>query len=953
MSEQPSVSKQPSLFCATVLALVAPLSAWASTPASTTMDPASPPFTYTTDTFTISNATPIPLGLDQGPHCNNPAVPCDMFQLTVNVPAGYNAAHPNAAFKVTEAWTDPTGGASKAEYDLYVYHDLLTSLDGSVPPQAQEAALQNPGIVTAAVPDGTSTWTIIVVPWLNSALPPQANMKIEFLSGQPGPAGEFGVVDPTVPGAPRYQNFYAPEGTSAQSGNGEFNIGFDPKTKRIMTMNNGPVWRLTPPEVTSSTQPSARPESCEALWEDVSSGVTDTGLDPILWTDQKSGRTLAINATVGASGGMYSDDDGDSWLAIAGGPDGGADHETFGTGPLPAALAGALTTPVNQGQYALYCSQDVVGPGACQRSLTLGASWENGVAVYTGNPNTCGGLHGHVHIASDGTAWLPVKDCADGHSGGVISTDAGTTWSEFDVKRSGAAVPEFGFHQQLGADPSIALDADSKAYYCYVNNEPVAPDFAPEGHVHVAVSTDHGATWTNDTDVGIVRGIVNAVHPEAVGGSSGRAACGFLGTNEVGDYQAYDFKGNWYAFIATTYDGGLSWTTVNASPNDPVQRHSGVWQQGGGQGQRNLLDFNEITVDDKGFPLYGYSDGCTSDSCISGAAGNDFTAWMRVARQSGGKSLFAANDPVEPATPKAACLTGTRDDTASHLSWKAPDNGGANIAKYTIWRSDSAGNETLIAQTTTPATQYDDLTVDPSIPDYFYEVKAINSQGESIFSNELDLHVTVAPALGNVCQVPGYIELTDPAADDTGGPGTDLLYFRLAQPYVEDGVLKLAFDIETDPGQAVQPVGSSWYVAMKILDAPPATTFHYRAVHMTWNSASPTFESYTPSANNSGGVDGRFVTAGSEIPADPGSNYAAPYTHVSIVVKASDLGLKIGDSIAGFVSAVSQTTGGIATALLDQMPDSLSYTTPYQVRYNGLCAPDLILTDGFGSDQAR
>jgi hypothetical protein len=47
----------------------------------------------------------------------------------------------------------------------------------------------------------------------------------------------------------------------------------------------------------------------------------------------------------------------------------------------------------------------------------------------------------------------------------------------------------------------------------------------------------------------------------------------------------------WYAFIATTYDGGKTWTTVNASPNDPVQRASGVWQQGGSHADRNLLDF--------------------------------------------------------------------------------------------------------------------------------------------------------------------------------------------------------------------------------------------------------------------------------------------------------------------------------------------------------------------------
>src|SRR5437016_14643350 len=112
-------------------------------------------------------------------------------------------------------------------------------------------------------------------------------------------------------------------------------------------MNIGPIWRLTPGEV----QTPAKPECCEALWEDKSNVTTNTGLDPIRWTDQKTGRTFASNSTAGANAVYaYSDNDGDSWTEIgAGPPDGGADHETIGTGPFPASLS-LLTTPLNQGQ---------------------------------------------------------------------------------------------------------------------------------------------------------------------------------------------------------------------------------------------------------------------------------------------------------------------------------------------------------------------------------------------------------------------------------------------------------------------------------------------------------------------------------------------------------------------------------------------------------------------------
>ena len=951
MNQQPSVSGLATLL------LFAPLCAWASSPASTTMTPSSPTFNYQSDIFTSDNLTPPP-GVGGNLMCNfpsagTPGTQCDMFQLTVDVPAGYSATHPNAAIRVTETWTDPTGGYSKAEYDLYAFPGSQTSLDGSLAPEAEALNTFNPGYMTFAVPDGISSWTVVISPSTNTLPPPmQTHIALEFLPGQPSTSVPgFGGPDSTAAGIPRYQNFYAPAGSSAQSSSGEFNIGFNPASKRIMTMNAGPIWRLTPPEVISPTQPAARPESCEALWEDVSSDVTTTGLDPILWTDQVTHRTLAINATAGANGGIYSDNDGDTWTPIQGGPNGGADHETFGTGPLPAAYAN-LANPLNQGQFALYCSQDVVGPGACQRSLTDGQTWENGIVAYTGNPNTCGGLHGHVHIAGDGSAWLPIRDCADGHQGGVISTNTGITWTEFDVTPSSS--------QQIGADPSIALDSDSTAYYCYVNNEPEPPDYAPEGHLHVAVSTDHGVTWIRDTDVGLSHGIRNAAEPEAVGGSSNRAACGFLGTDQVGDYQAPDFKGVWYAFIATTYDGGVTWTTVNATPNDPVQRHTGIWQQGGGQPQRNLLDFNEITIDDQGRVLYGYSDGCVSSGCIDGSAPDDFTAWMRVARQSGGKSLFAANDSSEPALPKAACLAGTRDaTTGAHLTWKAPDNGGADIQYYTIWRFTASGGEVQIGQTPGPDTSYDDATADSSTPAYFYEVKAVNSvdSGGGTFSNEIQLPITVPPDLGNICVSRGYTMLSDVAGDNTGGPGTDLLAFKLTQPYVTNGQLMLEFDIQTDPGQSPQTPNTFWYVSMRIAapTVPDPNAVRYEAVRMIAGAGGNTFESYVPGASRAGTIDGRFYDSNTAKPAEATSSYDAPYDHIKIVVKASDLGLNPGDQILGFDAASAQDVtipgAGGAVETLDQMPDSLSYTRPYTIRANALCAPDIIfqdIDDGFG-----
>jgi hypothetical protein len=753
----------------------------ADAPPAGVLTPANPVIDYDAGPFFVANQSPLGLGqLDSGPRCDGTTFPCDNHNLTVTLPAGYLTQHKFAGVKVSMSWADN----GQNDYDLYIFKNPrpdcspndCTNTDGSQQADYQSASGSDPEVATIyPLHDGTQKFTIRINPFQPTG--ETVHVHIELLPGSGSAVSGFGGKDTTRPGVPRYQNFYAPLGTSAaNASSGEFNIGFNPHTGRIMVMNAGPVWRITPPEV----QRPAKPECCEGLWEDKSAASTNIGLDPILWTDQKSGRTFVSNSTVGANGVYaYTDNDGDTYVeGSAAPPNGGADHETIGSGPYPATLS-ALATPANQGEAVYYCSQDIVGPASCQRSDTLGASYGPGVLAYNGQGSgtpggtDCGGLHGHIHVAPDGTAWLPVNQCG-GVQGGAISTDGGTTWTEFKVTGSKS--------QQQGADPSIAIDSDGTAYYSYVNDEPVAPGGTPEGHAHVKVSKDHGKTWINDFDLGKTHGIRNAVEIEAVGGSSGRAAVGFIGTDVPGPYQDDDFTGVWYAYISTTYDGGKTWVTVNATPNDPVQSHTGVWQQGGGRADRNLLDFNEITVDKKGRVLYGYSDGCVTPECIAGTAPNDYTAYMRVARQSGGKTIFASNDANTDTTTailaKPPCLSGTRDVVGSHLTWKAPDNGGSEITNYFIYRGTTAGGEdflTPLGETRGPKTAFTDSSADPNVKDYFYVVKAINSLGLGAASNEIHLKVTkiIVPPGSYSCS--GTNVVTDAAGDSrnpAGGVGS-------------------------------------------------------------------------------------------------------------------------------------------------------------------------------------
>jgi hypothetical protein len=126
---------------------------FAATPASGTLTDTSGPLTYTGGPFFVANPTPI-LFVDQGPECSGSAQPCDDYVLTVTLPAGYAAAHPNAGVKATLSWTDSGSGSS--DYDFYIYRGIVHDTDGSQAADYQSASSSDPEIATISpVSDGT------------------------------------------------------------------------------------------------------------------------------------------------------------------------------------------------------------------------------------------------------------------------------------------------------------------------------------------------------------------------------------------------------------------------------------------------------------------------------------------------------------------------------------------------------------------------------------------------------------------------------------------------------------------------------------------------------------------------------------------------------------------------------------------------------------------------------
>jgi hypothetical protein len=405
---------------------------------------------------------------------------------------------------------------------------------------------------------------------------------------------------------PTFTNYSAPAGVGRDAG--EPSIGANWNTGKVMYQAGLETLR-----VDFSTSPPT--------WTNVGHPLTSTtSLDPILFTDHTTGRTFVSQLAGGCSLMAFTDNDGASWTPnpIGCGLAAAADHQTVGGGPFAPGTIGPLTSYPHT---VYYCAQ-AVATAQCSVSQDGGINFNPAVPIY--NATQCGGLHGHEKSAPDGTAYVPNADCG-GKAAAVISKDNGLTWTVSKIPDSGT---------QDESDPSIAIGSGGSVYEGY--------DGA-NGHPYIAVR--RGTTWSPSVDVGTAFGIQNAQFPAVVAGDDNRAAFAFLGTPTGGDDQQCGFGGVWHLYVATTYDGGATWTTVDATPNDPVQR-GGIWMGGGSSPCRNLLDFMDATVGPKGNTLVGYADGCTG-ACVSGGT-NTRDAVASIARQEAGTGLLSAYDAIAP-----------------------------------------------------------------------------------------------------------------------------------------------------------------------------------------------------------------------------------------------------------------------------------------------------------------
>jgi PKD domain-containing protein/S-layer family protein/BACON domain-containing protein/fibronectin type III domain protein len=871
-----------SVFALTWLAAPVP-SVLTANPMSGTLTESSGPLTYNSGPFFVANPSAQATGT---PTCNA-ALPCDDYTLTVNIPASFITTH---RVKVVIEWP-----VAAADFDLYVLqgttgNTVVTSAASSSDP---EVALFAPisGVyrirVAPFAPGGQSfTGTISLVP-----LPP--------LPGQP-------------PGiAPRYQNYPGPSGTGVAE-SGEPSIGID--------------WNITcPPATCPNLHPSpAKPklntggiafftanlneyrvsfDDCSSpamdLWEDKTSPIQGaTTLDPIGFIDSATGRVFHSQLTGAGSLLAFSTNDGETWSQSQGaGLPAGVDHQTVGGGPYNENSTPPPPPHPLYPNAVYYASQDVA-TAFIARSDNGGATFGAGIPMW--NLTQCGGLHGHIKVAPDGTVYVPNKGCG-GQQGVAVSTDNGLTWAIRTVAGSSPG----------DTDPSLGIATDGTIYLGYQNGD---------GHPHMARSTDKGVTWI-DRDVG--GGFIqNCVFPEVVAGDGDRAAFGFIGTPAGGNYQdTANFHGIWHFYIATTYDRGLTYFLVDATPNDPVQIGS-ICTGGTTCGSdRNLLDFNDIGVDKQGRVLVALADGCVAPGCKENPpspSGSSRSALGTIIRQSGGRRLFSAFDPVEPAQPAAPRLiSATRDSSGVTITWFEPDNSGSPLTGYKIYRGTTRGAETLLATIGPSAPRYLDAMAAPGVQ-YVYRVSALNALGEGPFCG--DVEVTGAPPIPNRCLTPGIEIFTDPAGDQTGNPANTQLDIRqvsIAEPFLNTCTNQLVFTMKV-ADLSVVPPQARW----TIFFSRPNGVEHF--VNMSsdeeTNPTGVVFK-YGHTSIGPGGI--RQLTTDGD--ADAGSGFVADGT-ITIIASNSKFTFNPagpphpppgpGEAF-GNVNAITQQTIGVLLATLD------------------------------------
>ncbi|HET6398671.1 MAG TPA: PKD domain-containing protein [Candidatus Thermoplasmatota archaeon] len=349
--------------------------------------------------------------------------------------------------------------------------------------------------------------------------------------------------------------------------------------------------------------------------------------DPYLWVDPATDRVFQANMIFLACTWLaWSDDGGDSWTGNPAdcGPVPVNDHIKVATGPWTDANA-ALRTPVYP-QAVYFCHNKLVYV-SCHTSV------DGGLTFPLGGRACNGGLHGAVEAAPDGTVYVPPRLAQPTV---CYSKDNGITWRTATVPGGDTPDPR--------KNSEVATDTASNAYHAWVG-----ADFG----VRLSRSTDGGATWSTGVRA-IPAQVTSATFVHAVAGDPGRVAVAYLGSEDhAGNPHTAPGHTHYHLYVTFSLDALAAtptFTTVRVT-DDPVQVGSICIDSGDCRdGNRNLLDFMDLSKGPDGRVYVAYADGCTGSCATSSSRqpGQSRSAAGMVAILDTGPSLYADVGILKP-----------------------------------------------------------------------------------------------------------------------------------------------------------------------------------------------------------------------------------------------------------------------------------------------------------------
>jgi len=551
----------------------------APTPSSGTLSPLTPLLTWTDGPFTGANPTNnVPNSV--GPNCGAVPNSCSDYLLTVDIPAGYSALHPNDVVAIKVSWPDATVN----DFDVYV-------LDAAGTAQAYPGSTTNadPEIASFHVVDGTATYLVRVAAFQT------ANESYAAVV----------TLGPPSSRSPILANSYS--------------IGSD-------------VWSCN--THLGADSPSGPPPVLDHNLDG----------EPLVSFDANGRLYIAALDGVGGGCGMwYSDDACAQAYTFVGTPDdgaGGGDAEVV-TAPAKNALGyynvytsslslanitsavsfdGGNTftaTPVSGSPVVDRNWQAAYGSSICYLSYVNGAT-QPGNAMEVVRLDYSG--MAEPVIAPPSIVWDPLHvDPQQSHQKGNIVVDqraganttllqAGpngegtvyTSWTENGQKVYVSASTDFGTtwtHRLVwdgGTGSSydhifvwLACDSAGNLYIV----------FSDDRNVYLATSTDHAVTWSTPVRVNRGGGASNAcIFPQIAAGTPGRVVIAFFGTSAT---TPHDAAAEWAVYVARSQNALAAQPDFEEVKVNDKPFHSGAVCEDGlnCSSGRELSDNFDIDID--------------------------------------------------------------------------------------------------------------------------------------------------------------------------------------------------------------------------------------------------------------------------------------------------------------------------------------------------------------------